>query len=98
MQVFKSVGFNMQKTKGAEMSDINNKTEFVVGIKQTLRMIDKNCIMEIYIAEDADFYIVGPVVRAAEAGGIPVRYISSRRKLGRICSIDVGAAAAGRLK
>lgn len=80
------------------MSDKKNKQEVIVGVKQTLRMLERNCISEVLIARDADFYVTGPVVKAAEDKGVPVVYVETRRKLGRMCNIDIGAATAGRVK
>lgn len=80
------------------MSDKKNNREVVVGIKQTLRMIEKDCISEVFIARDADFYVTDPVIKSAETKGIPVRYVDTRKKLGRMCGIEIKAAAAGRIK
>ena len=79
------------------MSDKKNNRKVVVGIKQTLRMVEQDCISEVYIARDADFYVTGPVIKAAEAKGVPVKYVDSKKKLGRMCGIEVGAATAGRM-
>ena len=79
------------------MSDKKNKREVVVGIKQTLRMLEQNCIKEVLIARDADFYVTGPVIKLAEDNGVPIIYVDTKKKLGRMCGIDIGAATAGRL-
>ena len=69
----------------------------VVGIKQTLRMIEQGRVTELFVAEDADLYVVRHVVDAAASGGIPVTYIESMKQLGQMSGIDIGASVAGRL-
>ncbi len=80
------------------MSDKKNKRDVVVGIKQTLKMVEKNCISEVLVARDADFYVTASVVEAARSCGIPIIYVESKKKLGRMCGIEIGAATAGRIR
>jgi len=72
--------------------------KFVVGSKQTIRMLEENCISEVYIARDADFYVTRQVEETARAAGIEIIHLDSMKKLGRLCGINVGAAVAGVIK
>ncbi|MGN1349937.1 MAG: ribosomal L7Ae/L30e/S12e/Gadd45 family protein [Anaerovoracaceae bacterium] len=67
----------------------------IVGIKQTLRMLEQGKITEIFVARDADFYVTRNVLEAAKAARIPIHYVESMKKLGNICGIEIGAAVAG---
>ncbi len=68
----------------------------VAGARQTMRMLEKGRIGEIYLAKDADLFITMPLLKMAEDMGIRVVNEYSRAELGRKCGIDKGAAAAGR--
>lgn len=69
----------------------------VVGIKQTLRMIEQGRVIELFVAEDADFYVTRHVIDAAAADNIPIKYVGSMKQLGHMSGIDIGAAVAGKL-
>lgn len=70
----------------------------VVGVKQTLRMIEQNRITELFVARDADSYVTRYVVDAAKHSRVPIKYVDSMKQLGHLCGIEVGAAVAGTLK
>lgn len=76
------------------MAEIPGERKIVVGVKQTMRMIEQRCVSEIFIADDADFYVTRPVVEAGVAAGIPITTVDSKKELGHICGIDIGAATA----
>ena len=67
----------------------------VVGVKQTLRMIEQGRLSEVYIAKDADSFVTKGVERAAEKSGVRVTRVPSKRQLGARCGIVIGAAVAG---
>lgn len=69
-----------------------------VGIKQTMRMLEQNRLSEVFVAQDADYFVIRPLIEMADSRGIPITYIGTRRKLGRMCGIEIGAAVAGREK
>lgn len=69
----------------------------VVGIKQTLRMIEQGRVVELFVAEDADFYVTRHVIDATSADNIPIKYVESMKQLGHMSGIDIGAAVAGKL-
>ena len=67
----------------------------VVGVKQTLRMIEQGRLSEVDIAKDADSFVTKGVERAAEKSGVRVTRVPSKRQLGARCGIEIGAAVAG---
>lgn len=66
----------------------------VVGIKQTLRAIDKNSVTRVFVARDAENRVLSPLLSRCEEQGIPVIWVDTMREIGRACGVDVGAAAA----
>lgn len=70
-------------------------TNVTVGIKQTMRMLEQNRLSEVFVAKDADYFVIRPLIEIADARGVPITYIDTRRELGRMCGIEIGAAVAG---
>jgi large subunit ribosomal protein L7A len=70
----------------------------VVGVKQTLRMLEQGRISEIFVAKDAELYVTRHILEAAREDRIPIKYVESMKQLGNLCGIDIGAAVAGSLK
>lgn len=65
----------------------------IIGTKQTAKAIKNNQAQEVVIASDADSRVVEEVIQLAKESNIPITYVSSMKKLGKTCGIDVGAAA-----
>jgi large subunit ribosomal protein L7A len=65
-----------------------------IGIKQSLKTIKNDQAEALFIAKDAEQYVVRNVVKLAEEKQLPVIYIESMLILGKACNIDVGAATA----
>lgn len=68
----------------------------VVGIKQTMRMLEQGQLREVFVAKDSDYFVIRPLIAMADGKKIPVTYVDTRKELGRLCGIEIGAAAAGR--
>ena len=67
----------------------------VIGLKQTAKAIEQSAVSEVFVAKDADSFVVDKVSAAAKNKGIHVTYVDSKRKLGKACGIDVHAATCG---
>lgn len=65
----------------------------IVGTKQSVKALLNNVVKEMVIAEDADPRITSKVIQTAESNKIPLTKVSSMKKLGKACGIEVGAAA-----
>jgi large subunit ribosomal protein L7A len=66
----------------------------VVGIKQTIKAVEKGDAKVVFIARDADERVVGKIVDLCNNGDIQVMYVDTMKQLGKACNIDVGAAVA----
>lgn len=64
----------------------------VIGTKQTLKAIEKQLVLEVFIATDADSKVTASVIAAAKKMNLPIQYVDSMKKLGKSCGIEVGAA------
>ncbi|MGI6225490.1 MAG: ribosomal L7Ae/L30e/S12e/Gadd45 family protein [Peptococcales bacterium] len=66
----------------------------VVGVKQTVKALQKNLVAVLYIAKDAESRITEPVETQAKAKGIEIIKVPSMKELGKTFGIEVGAAVA----
>ena len=69
----------------------------VVGVKQTRRAIDKGLAARVFLAQDADPALTGPVEELCREKDIPVERVSQMKELGSACGIAVGSAVAALL-
>lgn len=74
--------------------DLKHPYRRVVGAKQTLKKVQAGQARAVYVADDADQGVVEAIVQAAEARGLPIHHVATMEELGRLCGIQVGAAAA----
>ncbi|HHW49263.1 MAG TPA: 50S ribosomal protein L7ae-like protein [Clostridiaceae bacterium] len=73
----------------------NKKT---VGIKQTLKAVEKNNAQVVYIAKDADERVVRNLLELCKKNSVEIVYVDTMKQLGKACGIEVGASAAALLK
>ncbi len=71
-----------------------DKKGFKVGVKQAQKALDMDFAHSVYVARDAQQYVLRYVIETANKKQIPVYWIDSMQKLGSLCKIDVGAAIA----
>jgi large subunit ribosomal protein L7A len=73
-----------------QLKDVKDK---IVGLKQTLRAVQQGKIMMVYVANDADEFVLRKVAEACNQADVPVSKVNySQYELGRVCQIEVGAA------
>lgn len=66
----------------------------VVGAKQTRRAVADGRAVRVYLAEDADPNVTGPMEDLCRERGVEVQSVPAMRALGAACGIAVGAAVA----
>lgn len=70
----------------------------VVGVKQLKKALMAGRIQSAFLAKDADPAITEPVAALCDENTVPVVWVKTMTQLGKVCGIDVGAAAAATLK
>ncbi len=73
---------------------LRNAKNRLVGTKQALKAVEAGRAKVVYIARDAEERVTAPINRHAEQHGIEIVSIESMHELGKMCGIEVGAAAA----
>ena len=69
--------------------------EIVIGTKQTLKALENDKVQQVFLASDADLRVVQKVKVLAEKKEVPITFVESMKRLGKVCGIDVGAATVG---
>ena len=70
----------------------------VVGFKQVIRGLKSNLFKQVFIALDADKDIKTLIEEEASKKSVDVVYINTKEELGKLCGIEINAAAAALLK
>ena len=66
----------------------------VVGAKQLKKAVKAGRARCVFLAENADPAVTGPLEALCAANRIQTTWVPSMAELGRVCGIEVGAAAA----
>lgn len=66
-----------------------------VGTKQLRKALLAGKVSAVYLAQNADPRVTGPLEALCREAGIQPVWVRTMAELGRACAIDVGAAAAG---
>ena len=74
-------------------TDLTSK-KVIVGSKQLKKALNKGDARYVYLAENADPAITGPIEDLCRQRNIHFTWVRSMDDLGRACGIEVGAAAA----
>lgn len=69
-----------------------------VGTKQTLLAMDKDQVLAVFVADDAEQHVVSALKALALQKGVDVVCVPTMKELGVACEIQVGAASAAILK
>lgn len=75
------------------VNDLKNSKK-VVGLKQSIKAVEKGIAHTVFIAEDADERVVGKLKDMCTKYNISIVYVDNMKVLGKACDIDVEAAVA----
>lgn len=70
------------------------KAKLQTGFKQTVRALNEDNAVKLFVAEDCDDKMKNDITNLADSKGTPVTYIPTMKELGSICDIEVGASCA----
>ena len=75
-----------------------NKQQFVIGLKQTLKALNKDQVASLIIAEDVEVHLMTRVLSQINHKHIPVSFFESKQALGKYVGINVNVAIVALLK
>ena len=91
------IRMDMQKSvcsaQSAELAEISRQ-KFVVGAKQLRKALKAGTASKVYLAENADPAVTEPLAALCQENNVSIFWVRSMAELGKVCGIDVGAAAA----
>lgn len=77
-----------------QLNDLAKHSKISVGVKQSMKIISSDRANVLFVANDADHFVVKQVIDLATEKSIEIVYVDTMKELGRACNIDVGAATA----
>ena len=78
--------------------DVLKDAKSIIGVKQVTKAVEKDLVIAIYIAQDADQRLVEPLRILCSQKELAINTTPTMVELGKACSIEVGAAAVAVLK
>jgi len=81
-----------------EVLELLKNSKKTVGLKQSLKALNRDEVKTVIIAKDASEKIVKEVKEICEKKQKEVIYVDEMRQLGKACNIDVGASVVCILK
>ena len=69
-----------------------------IGAKQATRAVEKGQATKVYLAADADRRVTAPLAQLCGQNEVQVENVTTMAELGKVCGIEVGAAAVALLK
>lgn len=82
----------------ASAEAIRRARKKTVGIRQTLKAVERGLVRTVVVAQDADAHRLRALLASCERQSVTVTYIESMKMLGEASGIKVGAAAAAVLE
>ncbi len=70
----------------------------VVGTKQVIRSLKNDNVKLVFLAKDAKGKNIETIIEESKKKNIEIQMVSTMKKLGKLCNIDVNAATAALLK
>jgi len=81
------------------VQSIKDASRRIVGLKQTLRVMQQDLIKEVYIACDTEEHILRKISEICREKTVPLIQLQlTKKELGRFCQIEVGAAIVAIMK
>ncbi len=63
-----------------------------IGTKQTMKMVEQDLAIEVFVALDADAKLISKVSSLCRKKSVKLTEVATMKELGKVCGIDVGAA------
>ncbi len=70
-----------------------DKKKIKIGIKQSTKAIEKNQVKRLYIARDAEKFVIENLIELAKKNAVEIIFIDSMRELGKYSGIEVKATS-----
>ena len=75
-----------------------NKQHYVIGLKQTLKALNKDQVTSLIIAKDVEVHLMTRVLSQINQKNISISFFESKQALGKYVGINVNATVVALLK
>ena len=75
-----------------------NKQHYVIGLKQTLKALNKDQVTSLIIAKDVEVHLMTRVLSQINLQTMPISFFASKQALGECVGINVNASIVALLK
>ncbi|MBA1353447.1 ribosomal L7Ae/L30e/S12e/Gadd45 family protein [Staphylococcus cohnii] len=75
-----------------------NKQHYVIGLKQTLKALNKDQVTSLIIAKDVEVHLMTRVLSQINHKNISISFFESKQALGKYVGINVNATVVALLK
>lgn len=75
-----------------------NKQHYVIGLKQTLKALNKDQVTSLIIAEDVEVHLMTRVLSQINHKDISISFFESKQALGKYVGINIDATIVALLK
>lgn len=65
-----------------------------IGTKQTIKAVQNDLAIIVYVAQEAESRVIGPLLQLCAEKGLEVVKVTTMAELGAACGIEVGSASA----
>jgi len=72
----------------------NDKERYKIGLKESIKALKADRVEVLFIAKDADGFVLRRPIKMAEENGIKIIEVPTKEALGKLCKIDISAAIA----
>jgi len=73
------------------LAELRTKAK-VIGTKQVKKALNKGLVKKVFLADDAEPHITGPLEQLCRQNGVEAVRVASMKVLGNACGIEVGSA------
>jgi len=82
----------------AALTRLKSAKDKVVGLKQTMKAVQRGQAEIVFLAEDAEPHVLRDLQNLCEELAVPIEWVASMHELGKAAGIQVSSAAAALLR
>jgi len=82
----------------AALTGLKSAHDKVVGLKQTMKAVQRGQAEIVFLAEDAEPHVLRDLQKLCEELAVPIEWVASMHELGTAAGIQVSSAAAALLR
>lgn len=82
----------------AELTRLKSSSDKVVGLKQTMKAVQRGQAEMVFLAKDAEPHVLRDLKQICGELAVPIEWVASMRELGQAAGIQVSSASVALLR